>query len=282
MTKKELTLLVVHAHPDDESISTGGILAKYSAQGIKTVLVYGTRGEAGDVLNPEFTPPPSASTIEEIRALELKKALNVLRVESVYFLGYRDSGIAGSPDNHDPQAFAQADIQEAAGRLVEIIRLTRPQVIVTYNERGVYGHPDHIMANRVTLRAFHAAGNPDFHLQEGLDVWRPAKLYYTAIPLKRLRLMYQLALENGEKPGFDPEMLGTPEEKITATIDVREFIEQKMEALYCHQSQISPDSFFRRIPEEWRTEAIGYEHFCCVHGCDAGDGKETDLFEGLF
>ena len=277
----ELTLLAVHAHPDDESISTGGILAKYSAKGLRTVLVYGTGGEAGDILNPDFVAPKPGLNIQEIRAIELAAAVKVLAVEAVYYLGYRDSGMAGRPENHHPQAFAQADIQQATARLVEIIRRVRPHVIVTYNEKGTYLHPDHIMANRVTLRAFQASGDSQFEIAEALELWQPLKLYYTAIPLERIRRMYRIVEERGEEPGFDPEVIGTPEDKITTVVDVREYLSQKLEALDCHQSQMNPNSVIRRMSEEWRLEVMGYEHFECVHGCTAADTKETDLFEGL-
>jgi len=171
------TLMAVHAHPDDEAIGTGGILTKYAAEGIRTILVYGTRGEAGEILNPEFVPSSPGLSIEEIRALELEKALKVFRVESVHFLGYRDSGIVGSPENLHSKAFARADPKEAAGRLVEIIRRIRPHVIVTYNEKGFYGHPDQIMANRVNLQAFQSAGDSEYDYGQGLDPWCPVKLY---------------------------------------------------------------------------------------------------------
>lgn len=281
--KRELTLLAVHAHPDDEAIGTGGILAKYAAQGVRTILVYATRGEAGEIQNPEFVPPSPGLKMEEIRARELERALTVLRVGSVHFLGYRDSGMVGSPENLDLRAFIQADMEEASGRLVEIIRRTRPQVMVTYNERGVYGHPDHVMAHRVTVRAFRASGDPAFHCGAGLEPWRPAKLYYTAIPRARLLKLYEFMRARGEEPGFDPEVLGTPDEKITTRIDVREYLPVKMEALYCHQSQISPRSFFRRLPDELRGEALGFEHFVCADGCGRTPrpAGETDLFEGL-
>ena len=275
------TLLAVHAHPDDESISTGGILAKYSAKGFRTVLAYGTRGEAGDILNPEFVAPKPGLNIKEIRAIELATAVKVLAVGSVYFLGYRDSGMAGSPENHHPQAFARADIGEATTRLVEIIRRVRPQVIVTYNEKGTYLHPDHIMANRVTLRAFQASADPQFEIGEAREPWQPSKLYYTAIPLERIRRMYRIVKERGEEPGFDPDVIGTPEDKISTVVDVREYLSQKLEALNCHQSQMNPNSIFRRIPEDLREQAFGYEHFECVRGCTSSNGKETDLFEGL-
>lgn len=277
----QLTLLVVHAHPDDESISTGGVLAKYSANGYRTALTYCTRGEAGDILNPEFVYPVPGMSITDIRAIELEKALKVLDVKSVYFLGYRDSGMAGTPENSHPQAFAQADEQEAAGRLVAIIRQVRPHVIVTYNEKGTYLHPDHIMANRVTLRAFQASGDRSYSARPGLAAWQPAKLYYTAIPLERIRRMHKILVERSEEPGFDPEVLGTPEEKVSAIIDVRKFLSRKLEALNCHQSQMNPNSIFRRMPEKLREEAMGYEHFECVRGCTLTNGRETDLFEGL-
>ena len=277
----ELTILAVHAHPDDESISTGGILAKYSAQGLRTVLAYGTGGEAGDILNPEFVAPKPGLDIKEIRKIELEAAVKVLAVGAVYFLGYRDSGMAGTPENHHPQAFSQADIQEATARLVEIIRRVRPQVIVTYNEKGTYLHPDHIMANRVTLRAFQASGDSQYEIGEALEPWQPSKLYYTAIPLARIRRMYRIVKERGEEPGFDPDVIGTPEEKISAVVDVREYLAQKLEALNCHQSQMNPNSVIRRMSEEFKEEVMGFEHFQCVNGCPAADTKETDLFEGL-
>jgi len=273
--------MVVHAHPDDESIGTGGILAKYSQQGIRTVIVYGTRGEAGEILNTEFVFPSPGLSIKEIRALELEKALKILQVESTYFLGYRDSGMEGSSENLHSQAFAQADLKEATGRLVEIIRRIRPHVIVTYNEKGLYGHPDHIMTNRVTLSAFDGAGDAQFECQQKLKSWNPSKLYYTAIPIGRLQALQKWATDSGEDLGFDPENLGTPDEKITTTVDVREYVSRKLEAIFCHQSQVRSDSFFRRIPDEWRDEVFGYEHFVCVKGCSSAHNKETDLFEGL-
>jgi N-acetyl-1-D-myo-inositol-2-amino-2-deoxy-alpha-D-glucopyranoside deacetylase/mycothiol S-conjugate amidase len=276
-----LTLLVVHAHPDDESISTGGILKKYAVNGVQTVLTYCTRGEAGDILNPEFVAPEPGLSITEIRAIELEKAVNILGVNSVHYLGYRDSGMVGAPENNHPKAFARADKQEATARLVNIIRRVRPHVMVTYNEKGTYLHPDHIMANRVTLQASHASGNPDYKTGDELKPWSPAKLYYTAIPLERIRRMHQMAVEQGEEPGFDPEVLGTSEEKISAVVDVRKFVSKKMEALNCHQSQMNPNSIFRRMPEDMRKEAFGFEHFECVYGCNSANGKETDLFDGL-
>jgi len=276
------TMLVVHAHPDDESISTGGVLAKYSANGVRTVLTYCTRGEAGDILNPDFVAPEAGMSITAIRAIELEKAVDVLDVESVFFLGYRDSGMAGTPENDHPQAFAQADRQEATARLVDIIRRIRPHVIITYNEKGTYLHPDHIMANRITRLAFEASGDGEYTTPANLAPWQPARLFYTAIPMQRIRRMHRIIVEQGQEPGFDPEVLGTDEERISAVIDVREYMARKWKALNCHQSQMNPNGIFRRMPEKIREEAMGYEHFECVNGCNRVNGQENDLFAGLY
>ena len=273
--------MAVHAHPDDECISTGGLLAKYSALGIRTVLVYGTGGEAGDILNPDFVAAESGLNMKDIRAIELEAAVKVLGVESVYHLGYRDSGMAGSPDNLNPHAFTRADLAEATARLVKIIRHVRPHVIVTYNEKGTYLHPDHIMANRVTLRAFEASADPGFVVKDALEPWQPSRLYYTAIPLARMRRMYTIIRERGEEPGFDPEVLGTPEERISTVVDVREYLARKLEALNCHQSQLNPNSILRRMSREFREKSMGYEHFECIHGCPVAGARETELFESL-
>lgn len=281
MDNDNLTIMAVHAHPDDESIGTGGTLAKYASLGTKTVVVYCTRGEEGDINNPDFISPSPEMSIKDIRMKELENALAVLGVESSYFLGYRDSGMAGSPKNKNPEAFAQADPDEATRRLVDIIREVRPHVILTYNERGTYGHPDHIMANRITQRAFHVSADPGYNNGKNHQPWQTAKLYYTALPLERMRKIHQMALERGEKPTMDPEFMGTPEESITTTIDVEEFLPKKFEALLCHQSQIGPQSFFRRIPRERLNEFYRYEHYVCVHGCNAEGHKEKDLFKGL-
>ena len=280
MKNPKPTLLAVHAHPDDESIGTGGILAKYAGKGVRTVVVYCTRGEEGDILNPEFTPPSPEMSMEAIRAIEVEKAIKVLNVKSVYFLGYRDSGMQGSPANRHPNSFAGADVDQAAEKLVAIIREIKPQVVVTYNEKGGYGHPDHIMAHRITVAAFHKAGDSGYESTTfKSEPWKPAKLYYTATPLERLKKRYQMAVERGETPRFNPEFMGTPEHLITTEVDVEAFIEQKFEALFCHKSQMGPNSFFRQVPREQVAEYFRHEHFICVSGC-AGE-KETDLFEGL-
>jgi len=131
-------------------------------------------------------------------------------------------------------------------------------------------------------QAFKASGDREYDIGKGLKPWQPSKLYYTAIPLDRIRRMHKIIVDRGEEPGFDPEVLGAPEEKISAIIDVRKFLTRKLEALNCHQSQMNPNGIFRRMPAKMRQEAMGYEHFECVLGCSPSDGKESDLFEGLY
>lgn len=281
MKNPQPTLLAVHAHPDDESIGTGGILAKYSALGMKTIVVYGTRGEQGDILNPEFVPPVPPRPMGDIRWEELGLALKVLGISKYFHLGYRDSGMAGTPANENPASFARADLAEATAKLVDILRETRPHVVITYNERGGYGHPDHIMAHRVTVSAFEKSGDPAYRGISNHEAWKPLKLYYTATPLERIKKRYQAALERGEKPRMNPEFLGTPEHLITTMVDVSEFIQKKFEALACHKSQMGPNSFFRQAPPDQVLDYFGYEHYVCAQGCVESSGKEADLFEGI-
>lgn len=276
MTSHPLTLMAVHAHPDDESIGTGGILAKYSSEGIKTVLVHCTRGEMGDIQDPEFVPPKPGMPMTSIRQLELKNAVSVLGIGSVHYLGYRDSGMAGSPENDNPDVFARADEEEASNRLAQVIRKVRPHVVVTYDENGVYGHPDHIMANKITQKAFVKAGDSGSEIGGNTTPWQPLKLYYIAIPLERLRKLN--AMGNDRPPST---IIGTPEDQISTSIDVTDVVDIKFQAIFSHKSQIGPTSFFRHLSQKQKKDIFGREHFMCVYGCKSSSKKENDLFEGL-
>jgi N-acetyl-1-D-myo-inositol-2-amino-2-deoxy-alpha-D-glucopyranoside deacetylase len=282
-----LTLMTVHAHPDDEAISTGGVLARYAAEGLQTVLVTCTGGEVGEIADPALAQPEN---LGEVREAELRAACDLLRVSHFHLLGYRDSGMAGTPDNDAPGAFWRADLDEATGQLVALVRRYRPQVLVTYDENGFYGHPDHIQANRVTVAAFHAAGDPSRYPELG-PPWTPSKLYYTAVPISRLLAFGARLAEAGiELPGGDDESepeFGTPDEQITTEIDVRDFAAVKREALALHRSQVGPESWFLRLPPELWLEAFGTEHFVLAAAAPprapAGGSseREDDLFDGL-
>ena len=161
-----LSAMCVHAHPDDESSGTGGTLAKYAAERALTSLILATRGEVGEIRDPGLYIPPW-QTLADIRSAELKKATAILNVSFVNFLGYRDSGMAGTIDNQHEDAFCNADLDFACGLLVLNIRKLKPQVLITYNENGGYGHPDHVMCNRVTQLAFDLAADPEAYWDDG-------------------------------------------------------------------------------------------------------------------
>ena len=274
--------MTVHAHPDDEAISTGGILAKYSAEGIRTVLVTCTKGELGEVADPLYRPPQPGMGISEIREKELARAIQILNIGTYHNLKYKDSGMAGTTGNNDPKAFVRADLTEASNRLVGIIRRERPQVIVTYDENGIYGHPDHIMANRVVQKAFAAASDSNLIIDKSEPPWQPRKLYFFALPKARLKKFRRAAEDSGSSEAAPADLMGTPDDEITTRIDVTQFLDQKFEAIFSHASQFGPSHRFHQLPDALKAEMFGVEHFVCNLGCrQPVNGMETDLFQGL-
>lgn len=275
-----LVLMVVHAHPDDEAIGTGGILKKYSDQGIRTVLVLATKGEAGEI-DGRIPTGEGKRRIVDVRLSELECSCRILGVRQLHFLGYRDSGMAGAPENRMPGAFAAADPEEATRRLVRIIREEKPHVITTYNENGTYGHPDHIAVNQITVRAFEAAGRIDRYPDLNLDPWQPLKLYYQAIPLSRIRKMAEMMKNRARQLGVDPESMGMKDEAITTWVDVRGVLQAKFAAIRCHKSQVGENSFFNQFTESQRKELFGFECFVSAAGQSMPGRKEADLFKGV-
>jgi len=285
-TNHSLTLLAVHAHPDDEVIGTGGTLARYAAEGVRTALVCATLGEEGEVVDPSMDQEETKRRLAEIREGELRGACRVLGVQELRILGYRDSGMAGTPANQHPEAFCQADLNEATGRLVQIIRELHPQVMITYDENGGYRHPDHIMTHRVAVAAFHAAGDPLRYPEQGLEPWQPSKLYQIATPRSRFEKMREYYRQTGQPDPYDrPDRpirrLGIPDALITATIDARQYLQQKRDALACHRTQISTESMFFKIPEDLASEGLGREHFILIRTLVSLTLPEDDLFAGL-
>ena len=286
MTER-FTLMAVHAHPDDECMSTGGVLLRYVRAGVRTVLVTATRGEEGEVLDPEMNPAEVKPKLGDVRTAELECACKHLEVEKLHILGYRDSGMVGWDTNNHPECLAQADLHEATGRLVHLIRELRPHVITCYDEQGGYGHPDHIQVHRMTVAAFHAAGEATQYPESGLAPWQPSKLYYTAYPRSFIVARYEIMRAMGaeapsDRPDFDPhQAAGTPDELITTRVDVRDFLPHKMRALRCHRTQIAPDWWFTRVPHEVLRDKFGLECFIRVVSRVPVDGPEDDLFAGL-
>ncbi|HEY8744576.1 MAG TPA: PIG-L family deacetylase [Chloroflexota bacterium] len=286
MNEQPLTLLAVFAHPDDEAFSMGGTYAKAAAAGIHTVLVCATRGEAGEIHAPDLDPQEAQGRLASIREDELRKACAILGIAELHFLNYRDSGMVGTPENADPRNFHNAAPEEATERVTRLIRQCRPQVVVTSNERGDYGHPDHLAAHRTTMAAVAAAADPAQFPQQELPPWQVAKLYHPAFSRSSFQQLREELQRRGIAPPFggderDPTDFTVPDEQITTRIDVRAFAAQKREALRAHRTQISADHFFLTMPEDLRQTAFGTETFARVQSQVTVPGTEDSLFAGL-
>ena len=292
MTTADHRLLLVHAHPDDECIATGATMAKYASEGAHVTLMTCTLGEEGEILAPDLVhlAADKDDALGEHRISELADAMKALGVTDHRFLGgpgrWRDSGMMGEPTNDRPECFWQADLDEAVGELVRVMREVRPQVVITYNENGGYGHPDHIQAHRVAMAAYDASGDPDRYPGTG-EPWQPAKLYYTALPKSLLRLGWQALKEMGEEAPFgvtspDDLPFGDDDDTVTTRIDARDFLEAKVDAMRAHRTQIAVDGPFFALSNNIGQRAFGLEHIRLVKGNRPTDGVvEEDLFVGI-
>ncbi len=275
-------LLSFHAHPDDEVIQTGGVLAQAASDGRPTMVLTATDGAEGEIHNYD-DPETIRPRLAEVRANEIAEAMSILGVGEHHFLGYRDSGMMGEDSNLHPDCFWQADFDDAVGRVIAHIRRFRPDVMTIYDPYGGYGHPDHIQVHRVGLAAVWAS--PDqgrYPLGEGEEPWIVPRVYWSSWPRSRRRRFAEVRLAAGEitQEQFDVQSVaGTPDE-LLITVDTSRWIDVKLKALRAHRSQIPEDWFMLRVDEDMREEAIGRESFYRVHGLDtvADDG---DLFAGL-
>lgn len=279
--------MAVFAHPDDESFGIGGTMARYGADpDVRVVLVCATRGEAGEISDPALAAPDQ---LGEVRERELRCACGLLGVNALHFLGYRDSGMAGTPENQDPRALAMADAGDAVGRLVALMRRERPDVVVTHDETGGYGHPDHIAVHYHTKAAFAAAGDPSRYpeqIEAGLGAYQPKRLYFTAIP----RRYFQAVIAKLEELAMPvPERLllrrdapfGLPDEACTTDIAVADYWDTKRAAIQCHATQIKPDSFFSVLPPHIMRELQAWECFQLAESTAGGEEESHDLLAGL-
>lgn len=280
-------LLLVHAHPDDEAIGTGATMAHYAAAGAHVTLVTCTLGEEGEIHLPELSQlaADQADQLGGYRITELAAACAAMGVTDHRFLGgagrYRDSGMMGLPTNDHPRAFWQADLDVAAGHLVEIMRELRPQVMITYDPNGFYGHPDHIQAHRVAMRAAELAA------AEGCA---PAKIYWTAMPKSALAAGAEAFAESSDNPfagvdNLDELPFGTPDAEIAARIDATEQHRAKEAAMRAHGTQIPANSWLYVVAGNFGGEFMGVEYYTLAAG-EKGPGSgpygwEDDLFAGL-
>ena len=273
-------MVFIGAHPDDETFGIGGTLATYARQGVEVYIVCATRGEVGEIADPSLATP---ETLAYVRELELRCACGTLRIEQPTFLGYRDSGMAGAPQNDAPRSLARASAQTVTGQLVAWLRRVRPQVVITFEPGGGYGHPDHVAISRHATAAFAAASDPARFPEAGL-AYQPRKLYHTALPRQMFRDMLARLTAAGitlDMGSMDLENRGMPDDKVTTVIDVSGVIDTKMAAFQCHRTQLGHGSFFSRVPPEIMRAVMSREYFACVspgpqEGC--GFGGETDLF----
>ncbi len=287
-------LLLVHAHPDDECIGTGGSMAKYAAEGAEVTLVTCTLGEEGEILLPDVAHLASdqEDRLGQHRQQELAASMAALGISDWRLLGgpgrFRDSGMVGTPQNDNPACFWRADLLEAALELVKVIREVRPQVVVTYDDFGGYGHPDHIQAHRVTHYAVVLAALDGFHPELG-QAWEISKFYWTAMSRSRVRAGIIALREAGHTDGFaemDPDDLPpfvTADELITTEIDASAYVARKFDALRAHATQISTDGGFLALADTAGLEMFASEYFRLVFGQSGElvDGRERDLFAGV-
>lgn len=272
-------LLAIYAHPDDESFLSGGTLAKAASEGIEVTLVCATRGEVGEIADPTLATP---ETLAQVREGELRQAAKALGIGRVEFLNYRDSGMAGTPENDHPNALANASPDEVVPRLVSIIREVRPQVVMTFDPGGGYGHPDHMAMSRHTLDACQTSGDDQLYPETG-QAWSPNRLFYTVFPRGRLAELSDILKSLGEDSSrYDNRMANAwPDEKVHAIIDVSAEVNAKWNAVKCHRTQQGTFTMMSQIPEERAKAYMGKECFALALPETTPDRLLSDLFDGV-
>jgi len=277
-------LLAVHAHPDDESSKGAGTVARYSAAGVHTVLVCCTAGEEGSVLNPAMDRPEVAARLHEVRLEELAEAARIIGYHEIVMLGYRDSGMAETEVNARADNFANAPLEEAVGRLVAILRRTRPQVVLTYgDDQKGYPHPDHLRVHEVTMEAVDAAADPDRFTDAG-PAWSVAKVYWSVWSSARIVGMHEKFLELGLESPYSAEWLERPsqDERITTRVAIHGFEDVRRDALLAHATQVDPTSpFWFGLPWDVAKTVHPYDDWVLARSSVPTDQPEADLFAGL-
>ena len=286
MTTPSRRILLVHAHPDDETINNGATMAMYASQGVGVTLVTCTRGEEGEVLVPDLAHLASHESDElgTHRETELANAMKALGVTDHRFLGaptkkYRDSGMMDTEPNKRPDVFWQADLDVAANDLVQIILETKPHVLVTYDENGGYGHPDHIQAHKVAMRAAELAA-PD---------WEISKIYWNTMPKSVIQMGIDKMKEVGSDffgvESADDLPFAKDDSFVTTLVSAPSFAQHKIEAMRAHPTQITVDGPFFALSNNLGVEVMGDEYYTLVEGEKSepfdSDGRETDLFNGV-
>ena len=277
-----LSILTVHAHPDDESSKGPGTINLYASQGVRTTLVCCTGGEEGDVLNPAMARPEVKEDLASVRRSELDLAASIIGYDEVVMLGYRDSGMPDSEANKNPDAFANADFDSAVGKLVEVIRRVRTQVVMTYPEvQNRYPRQDHLQVTAISIPAFERAGDATWYPEAG-DPFEPSKLYAPIWSKQRLLLTHQAFLDRGLESPYDEKWLSgrDRDDRINAMIPVYNAVRRK--ALLAHATQVDPESpFWFGLPEDVQDAIHPFEEYMLLRSRIPTDDLEEDLFAGL-
>ena len=294
MESSPLCVLTVHAHPDDEASKGAPTLAKYHAEGVRTVLVCCTGGEEGDLQNPGLREPgqpfhdlsaeQEKVLLAELRPLELARSAAIIGFDEVVMLGYRDSGMADSEANHHPDCFHMAPLDDAVGRLVAIIRREKPQVIITYgDDQQGYLHPDHLKVHDISVPAFERAGDPAWYPEAG-EPWTPLKLYYTVWSSERIRNTHDAMLELGLESPFTEEWFSRPsyDDRITTKVSTEGLYHVRRDALLAHATQVDPASpFWFGLPDDVAASIHPFDDYVLASSRVPTDPPETDLFAGI-
>ena len=281
----EKRLLACFAHPDDEAFPIGGSLAAHSSRGVNIRLITATSGEEGEVRSPGLAIPDGLGSL---RREELSCSVHTLGLQSHQVLGYRDSGMAGTPANNLPEAFINIAQEEIVGILVREIRTFRPQVVLTFEPGGLYGHPDHIAICKHATKAFHTANDASIYpeqLIEGLEPFQPDRLYYSARPQgfrTSMALKLQAAGIDFPMPTIERANDGIDPDEIHLEVNVSDQLDQKMGSILCHKSQVAPNWPYNQVPRSVAADILGREHY--IRAWPEFTNKETlsgDFFEGL-
>ena len=275
---ESLKVLGIFAHPDDEGFGSGGTLALLARRGHKVTLVCATNGDVGEISDPDLATP---ETLGQVRQQELREAMAVTGFSDVRFLGYRDSGMDGTPENDHPESLFQATDSEVVARIRAAIDEIKPDLVLTHDPTGGYGHPDHVAVCRHTVSAVEecaAGGGPT------------PVVYYVCYPRSNFKRMWQQMIDNGITPPFaslEVDKIGSPDEMVTTTVDVSEYVEVKIASLACHRTQMDPNGAFAQLPEHLTKEMMSTEYFALAiagesSGQNAGEsGKGRDLLAEL-
>ncbi|MFQ5400005.1 MAG: PIG-L family deacetylase [Anaerolineae bacterium] len=275
-------LLGCFAHPDDEILGPGGTLAHYAANGTHVELVCATRGEAGEIADPALATP---DTLAQVREQELLCSARTLGVKQVTFLDYRDSGMAGTEENQHPNAFMHAPAEAVVPRLVAVIRRLRPQVMMTFEPWGGYGHPDHLAIHRHTHAALEAAADAAYRPDLG-DPWQVRRLFYELLPVRHFDEMKRRMEARGLDVSWHERMTerrkkGWPDDQVHCIMDVSATIEAKWAAFNCHRTQFGDGNLFRRLPAADMKEILSQEYFALAVPEPPPGLRLRDLFDGL-